>query len=190
MTSGNTAVRKHTAMARNCMAALHVDRNIWHLSFLSHSSYKTTTLSSLRPSCHPPWSRNLVAHSTTDEEPGCFWLAVFVYSPMGLHFHRIGPLLTYWPATTYQHYPYQPSQVLWSHCTCWQVHGTTVSPQGQFGPSPNRLELSIWPTASHLVADGQVWPCTSQPPIIGHRTVVGKILKIDTGHKKLAWHFI
>jgi len=33
---------------------------------------------------------------------------------------------------------------------------TTVSPQGQFGPTPNRLELSIWPTASHLVADGQV----------------------------------
>jgi len=64
--SSERDIRKRIAIARNCVAF--PDRN---MALYLLSAHKLTTRSSLHPSGHSLWSRNMVPYSTTREESGC-----------------------------------------------------------------------------------------------------------------------
>ena len=132
----NTESAKHDigkciAKAWNCMSCL--DCNIWHSSITLATKlwlYRVFILPQV--SCHSLWS----TRSTTIEK---HWWISSVVSALhitnfleGLHLKRRGLQTTpdyCRPATTHAHHPYNTYQVLWTHRTCWSIHGPQPSTQ-------------------------------------------------------------
>ena len=121
-------IKKHIAIARNCMATL--DRNIWHSSISLTTKLRLHRVFILPVILYgaETWSPTWQLKRNLDVFDWPVMFAAFITHILeDLLFWWRGPP-TYCSTTTHAHHPYHSSQVLWSHCTFWSIYGPHSGP--------------------------------------------------------------